>query len=816
MKLGTKVTLIAVLSIVVLNVVIITTSSHLALAYVNREEKRLIEDHYKNAEMVIYSEKHALQRTLLDWSRWDSTYNFIQNRNQAYVDENLGMATMDQLGLCYMGFFDQNLRTVIGIYDDKLNNKIDTSLLVNWIQKEKSSEAAYKDPIIGITYRDGKVFLIGAAPITPSDGQAVSNGYLVMEKPLNNSFISYLESLLDVSISINKASNSIDFKLSDAAFNKENMIIHRYERQIESSAQISDILDQKPIVFTFNMERKLYSNARYTLFLIEIICFFVFATIIAVNFIIFDRLAIRRVKKLSDFVDGVIESKDTTARIRIPGGDELSRLAGNMNTLLGKLDEMYVETTKNDERLRLIMDATNDGFFDVNLISRSMFINSSWLKHTGYTHKSTQLKLEECLRAIYSEDRGLFDRAFRKYISGRSEKLEIELRGCKASGEILWILIRGRAVAYDDKGAAIRFIGTLSDITLRKNAEERNLYLMQTDTVTQLKNRKFMEDLLKKAYEKSNNNLCIVMADVNGLKLVNDTFGHKEGDRMLSVFGDVFRLCCEANDIPVRWGGDEFMILVEGKSITYAEDLVQKIKYECSKIDSFPLKLSIAMGCASRDEKNNTMDEIIKLAEERMYRNKIMESRSIRNATISSLEQLLHEKDTETEDHRNRVSQMCKELGQDIGLTQDEMDELALLSIFHDIGTIAIPDNILSNPTLLSEEEQRIMMTHTEIGYRIAKATPDLVHIADKILSHHERYDGKGYPQGLLGSTIPKIVRLLAIVDFFDIMTHHRSYKKALSTADAVQEIQKGSGTNFDPVFCDVFIKYVERSKSRV
>ena len=135
------------------------------------------------------------------------------------------------------------------------------------------------------------------------------------------------------------------------------------------------------------------------------------------------------------------------------------------------------------------------------------------------------------------------------------------------------------------------------------------------------------------------------------------------------------------------------------------------------------------------------------------------------------------------------------------------MDELALLGILHDIGKIAIPEVILLKPDKLTNEEWEVMKTHTEIGYRIAASSPELAHIADEILCHHERYDGTGYPQGLVGKDIPKLSRLLSIADSFDVMTHDRVYKKAMSFANAVEELKSCSGKQFDPEMVEAFLK---------
>jgi HD-GYP domain-containing protein (c-di-GMP phosphodiesterase class II) len=197
-----------------------------------------------------------------------------------------------------------------------------------------------------------------------------------------------------------------------------------------------------------------------------------------------------------------------------------------------------------------------------------------------------------------------------------------------------------------------------------------------------------------------------------------------------------------------------------------------------------------------------------------MYRNKLLESRSAKSSILRSLEQSLHEKHIETEEHTRRIANICVQIGRRMGLTQEELDEVVLLGLLHDIGKIGIPEAILLKPDKLTQDEWEIMKTHSEIGYRIALSTPELAHVAEKILSHHEHYDGSGYPRGLKNKEIPKLSRLLSIVDSYDVMTHTRLYKDAMNAESAVQEVQKCSGKQFDPEMVEQFLTILRENPS--
>ena len=226
-----------------------------------------------------------------------------------------------------------------------------------------------------------------------------------------------------------------------------------------------------------------------------------------------------------------------------------------------------------------------------------------------------------------------------------------------------------------------------------------------------------------------------------------------------------------------RWGGDEFVILVRNKNEDYISDLIDKIRETCEKVKDLPI--SIALGYGNWSEESMNSEAVMNLAEERMYRKKLLENKSERSASINSLLGTLYEKHSETQEHTMRIKYLSSKLGKRLGLRKEKLDELALLSVLHDIGKIGIPEQILMKPGKLTEEEWIIMKNHSRIGYRIANSTPELAHIADKILAHHERYDGTGYPNELKGEEIPLLSRIINIVDSFDVMTHKRVYKEA-------------------------------------
>jgi HD-GYP domain-containing protein (c-di-GMP phosphodiesterase class II) len=189
-----------------------------------------------------------------------------------------------------------------------------------------------------------------------------------------------------------------------------------------------------------------------------------------------------------------------------------------------------------------------------------------------------------------------------------------------------------------------------------------------------------------------------------------------------------------------------------------------------------------------------------------MYGRKLLERQSISSSIILSLERTLQEKSQETEEHTFRMKEMALKMGNILELSEGKLNELSLLASLHDIGKVVISNDILMKKGKLTKKEWEMMKRHPEVGYNICSSSPQLLVIADAVLSHHEWWNGSGYPRGLKGEEIPLTARIISIVDAYDVMTHDRAYKKAVSKDAALNELKRCSGTQFDPNLIEIFI----------
>ncbi|EGW38633.1 PocR ligand-binding domain-containing protein [Desulfosporosinus sp. OT] len=358
-------------------------------------------------------------------------------------------------------------------------------------------------------------------------------------------------------------------------------------------------------------------------------------------------------------------------------------------------------------------------------------------------------------------------------------------------------------------GAKRVLLSIVRNITDRKKKENENLYLSYHDVLTGLYNRRFYEEEIKRLDTERNLPISIIIGDVNGLKLANDAFGHNAGDELLQKAADAIQNACRAEDLVARWGGDEFVLLLPKTKIEEAEEIVKRIKELYANVYVNAIRLSISFGWDTKRDTDEDILKVLKSAEDYMYKHKFIESEGMRGNIISTIINTLHEKNPREEQHSQRVSEICQNIGKAMGFSQIKISKLKVVGLLHDIGKIAIEERILNKPGKLTEQERDEIKRHPDIGYRILSSSYEMLELADCVLAHHERWDGTGYPKGLKGEAIPKIARIIALADSYDAMTSERSYRNALSEEEALAEIRNNAGTQFDPVIAKIFIEKV-------
>ena len=346
------------------------------------------------------------------------------------------------------------------------------------------------------------------------------------------------------------------------------------------------------------------------------------------------------------------------------------------------------------------------------------------------------------------------------------------------------------------------------DVTDKVEQQDKINFLATRDILTKVYNRNYFEDYTGKLTDET---VGFMICDIDGLKLINDAFSHLEGDKLLVQFAAHLNKTF-SDDLVARLGGDEFCILTYDKTVDELEEYEQKIKKYMNDLYMFGISIDVSIGYALKQPNEDFYQAFIQ-AENIMYRRKLTERSSRKSNALNTIMQTLHEKTHETREHCDRVGEYAVELLKRFGRKrQYELEEIKLVSDVHDIGKIAISDAILSKPGKLTDEEYNIIKGHSESGYKIVTNIMANDDIAVAVLYHHERWDGLGYPHNLEKEQIPLYARIISIADAYDTMISGRVYQKGVSKEDAIKELERCSGTQFDPYLVSLFIEYLKEN----
>ncbi len=480
--------------------------------------------------------------------------------------------------------------------------------------------------------------------------------------------------------------------------------------------------------------------------------------------------------------------------------------------------------------LRLLLDSNNEVtdymYLDLNLAfeelsgwKRAEIVNKSafsvwgtgsvylyWLNY--YTSVFTSGKTKEVIRWSSKQKQFLSVTV----IPAEENLLMIILRRTEKT----WAGKKEKQFLEDNKCVAIERTINPEKETADNGESKQIEFLTCHDVLTGLYNRNYMDTIISSLDNEKHLPISVIMGDINGLKFVNDVFGHETGDILLQKAAHLLVKHGGNNSKIARWGGDEFIVLMPGTPLVTVEKIIRDIKNTETIINDKGLELSLSLGCASKTLINENVRVVFKEAEEHMYHQKLLEEKSCRNAIINTLLVTLYEQSNETEEHSKRIERYCHSMGRILKFSSKEMDELSLLALLHDIGKVSIDPSILQKPGPLTADEWKEMKRHPEIGYRIVQSMPELAAVSKLVLSHHERWDGLGYPHGLKGENIPLACRILAVADAFDAMTNNRVYRRAMTAREAMDELLKFAGTQFDTEIVKLFIRILKSNEEHI
>lgn len=462
-------------------------------------------------------------------------------------------------------------------------------------------------------------------------------------------------------------------------------------------------------------------------------------------------------------------------------------------------------TSVSEAKYRSVIESTDDFIYMFDRDCRYVFVNGRVLAGLGVTE-------ENIIGKRYGDFHDLDDtREFLNCVDKVYETAASCRYEHKSSKAGLYFL-RTLSPIFEEGTRKVKYVAVISkDISDLKKTEEKLKYLSLHDPLTNLYNRAYFEEEMHRLDNTRFELAGLIMCDIDGLKLINDTLGHDKGDELLIIASQIIRKSFRESDVVARVGGDEFAILLPNSPRPKVEEICKRIKDGVIEYNAKnpSLPLGISMGFAIRTSPGESMAELYREADNQMYKEKLYNSQQARSVIVKNLIKTVEEKDLVTQRSVERLQQLVADLGSAVGLPEEKLKDLFLLARFHDIGNVGVHDRILHKEDGLTDDDIAEILKHCDVGHRIALSDPDLAHIADHILKHHEWWDGSGYPLGLSGEDIPMESRIMAIADAYESMTGERPHRKPLSKKEALEELRKNAGSQFDPNLVEKFIQII-------
>ena len=509
-----------------------------------------------------------------------------------------------------------------------------------------------------------------------------------------------------------------------------------------------------------------------------------------------------------------IVRKDEIGRIAEAFNKVADKMSGLINNLENSVEARTEELNKINEsledskkQLQMILDSTAEAIYGIDLEGNCMFCNVSALRLLKYSSQEELLGKNMHLQIHHSRADGtVFPYEECPIVQDLHQGL-----GVYGYGEVFWrsdgtpfyAEYRSYPQYKDDRivGAVVTFM----DVTERIKDEEEIKYLNCHDVLTGLKNRRCFEKAMELMDNAENLPLSIIFADINGLKMTNDIFGHAAGDELIRKIAEILKESCRENDVIGRLGGDEFIVLLPNTTNEDSMKIMARIKEALSQARVAAIKCSISLGCDTKTDSTQAVTEIMANAENKMYKDKVLNRKNINDGIIDNLMKTLHGRNIKEKVHSERVSILSGKIAEMLGFTATKEKRIKEAGYLHDIGKIVLDEKIVRGHNL-SEAELEIKRQHPIVGYRILNLFDDTLDLAEAVYSHHENWDGTGYPKGLKGEEIPITGRIIAVAEVYDELTNEYG-DLHFDHAVAVQKIKAMAGKRFDPAIVEAFMK---------
>jgi diguanylate cyclase (GGDEF)-like protein/PAS domain S-box-containing protein len=747
--------------------------------------------------------------TVNDWSHWTDVYHYIDGQDPDFMKENLDARTLEDLDLNFMAVFNDQGEPIYADYTFDDRTETTPPEFMDHLDS-LYTYALLEEDACGMIRIGQSFYFVATSDVTDSEKSLPPNGKLVVGRKFDDSIVKSIEVTVNGRLALLSAPDQAriggpwDIQLQDYRINNGGKqitidIVYSKYRALHDA-----------LLLTLVTNRDIYLAAMAQIRVIEGICIIGFIGFVLVVITIVGLFMSRPITSLIREVKAISLQTGSVSRIREHGHNEFSFLRQSINRMLAQIAAEQKEVRDSQEKLRVTLSSVADGVIAVNNECRVDYMNPAAEQLTGWTLAEAAGQPIEQVFQVYPEFAR--DRLLNPAIEALQTGQRVEL----TEGAIL-LTRDGHEKTVEDSAAPIRahsgeIIGCVivfHDSSEKAEKHRQIEYLSYHDQLTGLYNRRFFEEELKRLDTSRNLPITLLFADINGLKTINDGFGHYYGDLLISQFAEALKKTCRSDDIIARTGGDEFVILLPHTDANGAQKLVARIRDKIDQVKIMDITLSVSFGWDTKTAADQAIQDVLKKSEDLMYQKKILSSYSKRNGIIKYILKSLLIKSPREEAHSRRVSEICAEIGQAYAIGDDEIKELRVAGELHDIGKIAVDVAILNKVEPLTDEEWEQIKAHPETGYRLLGSSLEYHTIARCVLAHHERWDGKGYPNGLAGEAIDWKARVLALADAYDAMTSDRPYRPALSEIAAIAEVKAMAGLQFDPDIARTFITKV-------
>ncbi len=766
----------------------------------------------ENISSYAQEKKSKYIGTANDWGHWDDTYQFVNGSFADYVSLNLPESTFQNLDLSFMIYQGEDESIFFKQYYDfdlKAFSDFPAGFFDNFqavVQYAKNQDDAF-----GVFELGGSFYLAASTDITDSAIIKQPSGKLIIGRRIDDKIYQDIEKISGCTISGIQVVEWRPNNILDDVVILDSAGINETKDAISIKLVVPNAYDtHSGTMITLAMPRSFYIMGVKSAAVFSIINTAGSIIIGLLIFILLGKYLTKPFVALIKDVKQIDMAKREFVKLPEEGDGEFSYLRKTINQLLEQIEAGYLEIIGQQEKLQATLHSVGDGVITTDINGNIQFMNPVAQKLTGW-------KLDDALNVPIDQVFVIINEYTRDSVESPVKLVFEKEEIVELANHTLLLSKHGNEVPIEDTAAPIRdlygnIIGCVlvfRDFSERKEKQRWIEYLSYHDQLTGLYNRRFFDEELKRADVPENLPLSFVYADVNGLKTINDAFGHQAGDEMIQKVAEAMKQECRPGDMIARTGGDEFVLLLPKTDEASTRELLEKVKEKILSIKFMGIGISIAFGWAMKQNQTQNASDVIKRAEDYMYHKKIFHSSCKRNIAINSILQALLEKNPMEREHALGVGKLCEAIGKACSLSEEEILEVRAAGEMHDIGKIAVEDAILFKQGTLSESEWAQIKRHPETGYRLLGSSNEYYQISEFVLSHHERWDGKGYPRGLHGESIPWKARVIALADAYDAMIHDRPYRKALSAQEAAREIRGNAGTQFDPEIARIFVEKV-------